>query len=269
MRTRRTGNVISALVGAAAALGCSGGGTVNIGSMQTVGGQLSDYAGSWDGYAEAYAFQPSGSDRVRLTLDAHGQGTLQVGDGPSVPPVTDPTVGYPPGIKATQTTATTLDEGFAYPVHAAQVQSNRIQLGLNPEDLFASWCALQPTMYMPGARSAFRVQWSEADAGSGGYSCAPEAGGLGADSGTAGAEACGYTGSDGAVEVVDCSYDLLCAIGVCTCNADGCSSVQAPASTPPSGYYNELDGFLTNPSTLTGTLSLNGPGRLTVHLQRQ
>ena len=71
-------------------------GAVNIGNTTAVGSQLSDYAATWDGYAEATTFS-DGSDHVRLTIDASGQGSLVVGDSAPLPAPTDPTVGYPPG----------------------------------------------------------------------------------------------------------------------------------------------------------------------------
>ena len=38
---------------------------------------------------------PDGSDRVRLTIAANGQGTFEVGNAALLPPPTDPNVGYP------------------------------------------------------------------------------------------------------------------------------------------------------------------------------
>lgn len=276
MTNTRRGRLIGALLGTGAAFGCTGGGTVNIGSTQAAGGQLSDYAANWDGYVEAYAFQPSGSDRVRLTLDVHGQGTLQVGDGPQLPPATDPNVGYPVGIAGTdiETIAFTLGEGFAYPVHAAQIQSNRIQLGLDPADLFTDWCALQTTLFPANPSPPLFSPTSAADA-RGPYSCTPQSVGAvivdgGSDGGAdGGGLPCGYTGSDGGAHLVDCNKEILCNIGVCTCTSTACASTQAPAGTSPAEYFNELDGALMDQSMLTGTLNLNGVGRLTVLLQRK
>src|SRR6201999_2363510 len=51
-------------------MACSGGGggaeKIDIGNrnVAAIGEQLSDFAGSWDGYAEAYEFE-AGSDRIR------------------------------------------------------------------------------------------------------------------------------------------------------------------------------------------------------------
>ena len=46
---------------------------------EKTGATLGDYAASWEGHVEAYTF-PSGSDRVRLTLDSSGNGTLVLGE---------------------------------------------------------------------------------------------------------------------------------------------------------------------------------------------
>ena len=71
---------------------CSDGNPVDLGHREA---QLSDYAATWDGYAEAYTFREGSSDRVRITLDATGVGTLEVGDAPLDPVPTDPEVGLP------------------------------------------------------------------------------------------------------------------------------------------------------------------------------
>src|SRR4051812_34615530 len=60
-----------------------------------IGERLEDYAAHWEGYAEANSFA-DGSDKVRITLDASGDGTLEIGDSAPMPPATDPSVGYPP-----------------------------------------------------------------------------------------------------------------------------------------------------------------------------
>src|SRR5450432_936374 len=92
--------LVALLCGAGFSAACSGGGAVNIGNTAVIGSQLSDYAASWDGYAEAYTFMPDGSDRVRLTIDANGQGTLEVGNAALLPPPTDPNVGYRPALSS-------------------------------------------------------------------------------------------------------------------------------------------------------------------------
>ncbi len=149
------------LVLTAGPLACSTGENVNIGDTQQLGGKLSDYAAEWDGYAEAYTFQPSGSDRIHMTLDAQGNGSIRVGTDPLLPPPTDPNVGFPPGREYPKDIVadTGLREGFLYPLHAAQVDAARIRIGLKPFDYYAPWCALQtPTTSSPGIpRWAFQT----------------------------------------------------------------------------------------------------------------
>lgn len=250
-----------ALFGCAAAPACSGG-SVNIGNTNAVGSRLSDYAASWDGYAEAAGFLPSGSDRVRLTLDQAGHGTLQVGDGPMVAPPTDPSVGYPPGISADD--ALGLVEGFQYPVYAAQIQASRIQLGINPTDLFAQWCAIQ-TSY----------PWAAGDAGTT-YTCVQNYSATVTGSVDAGNLACQYVTFDGSsVGPVDCGKETLCVLErgrVCSCAATGCTNAQVVPGTPANEYATELDVALDGPGrSLTGTLLVGqGPpgGRIAIHLTR-
>ncbi len=149
MKNVTTNALMVLLSGAAAGLGCSGGGSVDIGNTQAVGAQLSDYAASWDGYAQAYTFSPDGSDRVRLTIDASGHGNLQIGNAALLPTPTDPNVGFPTEAAAAillsgpRSPVSILNEGFLYPTYAAQVQADRVQVGIDPGDLEATWCALQ------------------------------------------------------------------------------------------------------------------------------
>src|SRR5205823_5394415 len=119
--------LLGLLCGAGIPLGCSGG-SVNIGNTNAVGSKLSDYAASWDGYAEAYTFMPDSSDRVRLTISADGHGTVEVGDTALLPPPTDPNVGYPsPG--QPQFDGYSLNSGLSggalYPIYAPRVQESR------------------------------------------------------------------------------------------------------------------------------------------------
>ena len=63
-----------AIVGTLLLVACGGEGPVDIGNDVT-GERLEDYVASWDGYAEAFDFG-DGSDRVRIELDANGEGSL-------------------------------------------------------------------------------------------------------------------------------------------------------------------------------------------------
>jgi hypothetical protein len=260
MTNVRTCALVGLVCSTGVPLACSGGGTVNIGDTTVIGSQLSDYAASWDGYAEAYTFQPSGSDRVRLTIDKNGQGTLQVGDGALLPPPTDPSVGYPPGADPS-VAISELREGFLYPIYAAQVQTNRIQLGINPTDLFAQWCALQTSYPSSGASDAGTT-----------YSCAPNWPNFETGAGDAGGGTCNLVNPDGGTDTIDCDKLILCfaSWAVCSCTATSCTNIQVASGTPADRYTTELDGAMDKTgSTLTGTLVIDDGARVTVHLQKQ
>lgn len=246
---------------------CSSDKAVNIGNTTTLGSQLSDYAASWDGYAEAAVFFPDQTDRVRLTIDGNGNGTLEIGGQPTLPPPTDPNVGYPPGNSSNREN-TGWFEGFLYPTHAAAIAANRIQLGINLFDVYTAWCALQ-TPYL----------WNEIPLPDGGtqgfYSCAPNwetgpntapAGGPDAGPG------CALTPPDGgAILPTDCEKLTLCDPGdsVCDCTAASCTSRSAQSGPSANQYFTELDAALDNTGTsLTGTL-VTGSTRYTVHLTKQ
>jgi hypothetical protein len=263
MKNVRTRALLALLSGVGIPYACSGSGAVNIGNTNTIGSELSDYAASWDGYAEAFSFSPDGSDHVHLTIDASGQGTLQVGDGALLAPPTDPNVGYPPSLGQSlpvflgpQTSATDLIEGFLYPLHAAQVQTDRIQLGIVPSDLWATWCALEPPVPVTSGGD---------DGGASAYGCVANLGGYSA--GVYGP--CAQIEPDGTYVPIDCGKLSLCQFGtVCSCTASACASTSVPATTPVNQYPVELDGALdATGTTLTGTLNLGT--RITVVLQKQ
>jgi hypothetical protein len=108
-------------------------------------GEGERFAGRWDGYAEAYEFD-SGSDRVRLTLDSRGQGTLEIGDREPLPPATDPDADYPPGVPQSTHYAPELLAGFRYPVRRARASAGTLQFAVEPADLYREWCSMQPPL---------------------------------------------------------------------------------------------------------------------------
>ena len=80
------------------AAGCTASTKVDIGEGTApppglLGASLIDYAGTWDGYAEAFTWN-DGSDRIRIMLDANGVGTIRLGNAPDFPPP-DPDRAYP------------------------------------------------------------------------------------------------------------------------------------------------------------------------------
>ena len=184
-------------------------------------------------------------------LACSGGGAVNIGN-------TEPR-GYPPGISEGgggfgSVIASGLFEGFLYPLHAAQVQTDRIQLGIVPDDLWATWCALQTP-----------VPWATGDdGGATSYGCVANLGG------SISGGACAQLEPDGTSVPIDCVKLSLCQFGmVCTCTATACASVSAPATTPIDQYSVEIDGALDSTgTTLTGTLNLDGT-RITVHLTKQ
>jgi hypothetical protein len=257
MNNARANTLLIFLSVTAAGNGCSDGGSVDIGSTQVVGSQLSDYAATWDGFAEAFHFWPDGSDRVRLTIDGSGQGTLEIGNSALLAPPTDPNVGYPANIYSgtvgnTSGTGTQiiLAEGFLYPIHAATVATNRIQLGVDPNELFAPWCQLQ-TSY----------DWTSQ---TGGYTCVPLPKTENHDPATG---LCTENLADGTTVTVDCGkWDECFMSAVCACTSTGCTGNMVPAGSSVSQYF-ELDGALDSTgTTLTATLGTGGP---TVVLTKQ
>lgn len=271
--TRTTRLIPSLFIGLLApALGCSSGADVNIGDTQSLGGKLSDYAATWDGYAEAYTFMPSGSDHIHLVLDAQGSGTVQVGTDALLPAPTDPNVGFPAnsnvmsqGFK--QPIAEGLTSGMLYPVYAAQVQADRIQVGLKSNDYYGAWCALQTPYlslagYMGGGTDG-GLQPSYV------YSPCPAEGGSSDDMGHCTVQINALDGSY-TIQPIDCGKFNLCVQQVCTCSATSCIAAPAIASDAIAAAYPiELDAALdTSGKNMTGTLNIQGT-RVTVHLQRQ
>ena len=260
MKNDRTRVLVALLCGAGAPLACSGGGAVNIGNTETAGAELSDYAATWDGYVEAFNFWPDGSDHVRLTIAANGQGTLQIGDAALLAPPTDPNVGYPPGGYSTWVPFTgtgrvsELVQGFQYPIHAATVQADRIQLGVDPNDLYTDWCPLE-TPFPFGDPPGY-------------YTCINIASGTMISSNWDGT--CTVTMPDQTTQVVDCLKVDLCMppSTACNCTATGCTANTVPAGGSPSQYAVELDGAMDGTgATLTATLTL--ADRVTVVLTKQ
>lgn len=208
--------------------------------------QLGSYAATWDGYVEAYEFQ-SGTDRVHITLDASGNGSFRVGDGPDLAAPTNPDVGYPAAMAGAIATlgyrdhTESLYDGVAYPVANTRVESERIRLTLDPHSAFAAWCALQTPALSLGGQQDF-------------YSCAPD----GYSQEETGVCLMHRGGTDD--EPIDCSYVVICTYG-CVCDAQSCSA--RPSFSPI-----ELDAALDDSGhNLVGTLVLPGGAR-TFRLKR-
>lgn len=138
---------VGIVLGALAALACSEA-PVDIGdeNTQKTGETLSDYAGSWSGYAEAFTFEAAGnSDRVRLLIDEHGNGSLQVGEGAASVPVLD--VDVPPAgpwsSSADHFPVNTLVQGYRYTLNDVRVEDRRLRFTVDPLELIRPWCQAQ------------------------------------------------------------------------------------------------------------------------------
>jgi hypothetical protein len=222
---------------------------VDIGDDKT-GENLADYAGSWDGYAEAYEFD-SGSNRVRLALDSTGRGTMEFGDAPLLPPPTDPEVyldmdvGYVGVIHA----------GFRYAVRKVDVGARRIRFGVSPADIAQEWCKLQTPQLYP--ESTPEEQY---------YRCTTPSNFTRAEW----EQAC-FVNLDTTPDVrAECAKIQLCGL-VCSCSAERCD---VRLFEKLEDYPIRIDAALAvQANELVGTL-LYGPGasgtdRITIRLTRQ
>lgn len=252
MKTRlvgpRLGTLICSTAAALGAAACSTGGPVDIGD--DVGLQLSDYTAIWDGYAEAHTFD-DGSDRVRMTLDANGRGSVRLGDRPLYRPPTDPDVGWPVG-QPLMLGQPLVIAGIEYPVIDARVENRRIRLGFDERAPYQPWCAMQTPVL------------DEVNTDVPTYNCLPNWQSwhdIGTD--------CGLINPDTRERTaVDCGKFHLCALGfgnVCLCTASGCSAAPADPSNPGDVFDGALDPGGTE---LVGTLVSSGTP-MTVRLTRQ
>jgi hypothetical protein len=208
-------------------------GSIDIG--RNVGNQLADYAASWDGYAEAYNFSDS-SDRVRITLDESGQGALVVGDQAAPAPLQldDPNLN-PVDINP----VSGLVAGVSYRVVGAHIAQKRIQLGINLNEQYRSWCAAQPPICTGESCNCLPPNFN-AQCGAG--------------------SSCLVTNVDtGETSTVSSAKLYLCAaVQVCACTTLGCS-IGGPTAL--------FDAALDNAGTeLVGSLVLGE--RVTVRMSR-
>ncbi len=267
MRKYRLGALGAVSLAASLILGCSGGKLTGAPDGGGDASALSTFMGSWAGYAEATAFAPDGTDRVQLVIGTSLTGTLGIGSEAPFSAATDPNVGYPPASDPADTSG--LWEGFLYPIHASSITGSRLQLGLDPSDIYATWCGLQTPV----------LWWQAQTTPDGGvqnfYSCVPNWGtgssGL-PDGGADAGPACALFPPDGGASVpIDCEKLALCDPGsVCSCGATSCASRAVPAGTPLNQYPADLDVTLDGTRTmLTGTLATPSGTRLNVHLTKQ
>lgn len=143
---------------AAAVFGCSSKSDVDIGDDRSasLGASLSDYAGTWEGYAEAYTFLDD-TDRVRLTLDSTGNGTLELGNDRPGLPAPDPD-SAPPGwqLMGNSSVDPGLLIGYPFTVTGATIESTRIKLTTQTPAEYEQWCALQTPALDPSDPQGLR-----------------------------------------------------------------------------------------------------------------
>jgi hypothetical protein len=231
-----------------AACSSSGSDDVDLGDdkVDRVASSLEDYEGQWVGYAEAYEFE-SDSDKLVITLNAQGEGTVVFGDAQPVEPFTDPDVGYPPIVNMFPSASYDYDgahAGFGYPVHDAVVESGRIRFKLWGTDLVSDWCAAQTSYYddenLPAA-----------------YTCSPTGRAYGQN-----AEGCREADGSEPMTVYDCGLIKTC-LAACTCDETSCTGERR------AGRELELDGALDAANgDLVGTIVIEDE-RITVRLTRQ
>jgi hypothetical protein len=196
-------------VGAALAGVTSGCGTkaVDIGDNDppaVLGASLSDYEGTWVGYAELANWSDN-TDTVKLILDESGNGVIEFG---SADPIPAPVAGeaYPPSDDEADPTFDFLDpvqwviSGFSYPIEGAVVESKRIRMASATNALYSDWCGL--------------IEPVEISDEPGSYNC------IGYTGWSAGEDGC-FAGPN-SDQMVDC--DVLACVQVCTCDETSCDA---------------------------------------------
>jgi hypothetical protein len=179
------------------AAACSDQGMVDIGHS---GEALADYAASWVGYTEAYSVDPT-SDRIALTLDETGHGTLVLGDDPEPAPLsTDPNVGPTHDVNPL---LFRLVAGVRYAVSDARVEASRLRISIHLRERYRQWCAAQTSISGGGDL----------------YLCVANG------QGTCDGSTCTVTDSETG-QSITYDYDkyILCTLyPACACDAQGCT----------------------------------------------
>jgi hypothetical protein len=178
-------------------------------------GASDSLSGTWKGYVENYKFHDD-SDAVVLTIvggvisgDVGGQATFGMSMPP--PPVSDPNVGYPPGLDLVAGGGGLSQgpyPGFAFTMMKPSFAGQRLQFDIASAELWKSWCEKQAPIL------------DEANAG-GQYWCVHNWGFKG------GANGCSQPDPMTHQDVpIDCGKLALCAIGggVCSCTMQACTS---------------------------------------------
>ncbi|HMI91632.1 MAG TPA: hypothetical protein VK509_09735 [Polyangiales bacterium] len=223
-----------------ASIAACGGDPVDLGEDRVVGSALSDYAGTWDGYAEAFEFSDD-TDGVHLVMGADGTGELWLGEADPLPaPEADHA--YPPGTRtAKETLPSGAVAGFGYPIADGEVDDNRLRMHSRSGEVYREWCDLQTPHLVVNATPSY-------------YACLPFSG-----YGTNESGEC--TNGPELEDVIDCG--LADCLTRCECSEDACA-VAPNVLTPDMRVDATLEG---EGDSFVGTLVL-GSERITVRLTR-
>jgi hypothetical protein len=227
------------------------------GATDGPGGDASSaLSGVYTGYIESFMF-PDGSDTIVFTLtfndDGTVTGTVRFGTAPLLAPPTDASVGYPPGYGdgiGPPGPPAAPREGFAFTVlSGTYMMAPRLQLQVEPNELWKQWCGLQTTIY-PFCNCG--------QTSCGNYACLPNGA---TTSGTNGCQVMPCTQTQPIV--VDCGKFYLCDVGgPCVCTATGCTVVVGPAGSI------KFDTQLISGSINGSVTGLDNGQILSVHLTK-
>jgi hypothetical protein len=227
--------------------GCGSQGDLDVGDETVrVGQALSDYAADWDGYGEAYQVPGDHDDRIRLTLDQNGEGTIRFGEEALFAPASDPNEAFPPTFPLGSGAdgydpgvLTGLRSGFAYAVSGAVVTAARLQFKVELAAVMESWCVLQAPEPVPGW-SCGASGWTSGISEAGQY------------------EDCS-TGAETNPQPLDCDVAVQCSH--CQCDTEECHAVARNSVS--------VDAALTNDGDmLEGTLLTVDNERVTIRMTR-
>jgi hypothetical protein len=236
------------LVACGGSVGTSASGTPDGGS-DTTAPASSPIDGVWQGYIESFKL-PSGSDQLTasISVSATGavMGTLVFGGYPAtLPPPTDPNVGYPPDFRPERTMV--VAESFAYDVLQGTSTGSaptRVVVKIQPSQVWKQWCELQTEIY----------EWPSSGGGPSMYGCLPN---WGFTSGSVCSQPDPATGES---VPRDCGKLSLCVVTMqCRCTKTGCT---VPLDSPGLALDMSISG-----DSATGTINL-GTGTTNVHLKK-
>jgi hypothetical protein len=212
--------------------GAGYGGSTSVGDAVTGGtagaggeaGVLADISGTWKGYVENYSFRDK-SDAITLRIVSGPNGITghaTFGMSPQPPPVTNPTVGYPPGFGYPPEFEPDLTSpypgfaspypGFAFTIEEASLGGSRLQFDISTGEMWKTWCEAQVPIASPIAGGT--------NAGSYSYGCTRN-------------WATNYGATCAQLDPMtmdwiplDCGTARLCAPGsVCQCTAKACGVI--------------------------------------------